>query len=67
MQPMTETTLKTYCAVNKISRSGMDYHIRRSGVFPIGSKRFSEAGAPSFLWRVTDLDEIKALIKGKKK
>jgi hypothetical protein len=64
---MTETTLKAYCAANKISRSGMDYHIRQSGVFPIGSKRFSEAGAPSFLWRVTDLDEIKALIKGKKK
>jgi hypothetical protein len=64
---MTETTIKAYCAANKISRSGMDYHIRRSGVFPIGSKRFSEAGAPSFLWRVTDLDEIKALIKGKKK
>jgi hypothetical protein len=37
----------------------MDYHIRRSGVFPIGSKRFSEAGAPSFLWRVKDLDKAR--------
>jgi hypothetical protein len=64
---MTEITLKAYCAAHKISRSGMDYHIRRSGVFPIGSQRFSEAGAPSFLWRVAELDEIKALIKGKKK
>jgi len=64
---MTETTLKAYCEKNKCSRSGMDYHIRKTGIFPIGSMRLSEAGAPTFLWNVKDLDEVKALIRRKRK
>jgi hypothetical protein len=39
---MTETTIKKYCEQNRISRSGMDYHIRRSGVFPIGIRNGAE-------------------------
>jgi hypothetical protein len=62
---MTETTLKAYCKANNCSRSGMDYHIRKTGIFPIGSMRLSEAGAPTFLWNVKDLDEVKSLIRRK--
>ena len=64
---MTEITLKAYCEAHNCSRSGMDYHIRKIGIFPIGSMRLSEAGAPTFLWNVKDLDEVKGLIRRKRK
>jgi hypothetical protein len=47
----------------------MDYHIVKMGVYPAGSIRLSEAGAPSFLWRVKDLDKarLRLGIRGKGK
>jgi hypothetical protein len=56
---MTEITLKAYCAANKISRTSIDYHIAKMGIYPAGSTRVCEAGAPSFLWRVKDLDKAR--------
>ncbi len=56
---MTEITLKAYCAAHKVSRTSMDYHIVKMGIYPAGSIRLSEAGAPSFLWRVKDLDKAR--------
>jgi len=53
-------TLKEYCAAHKCSRSCMDYHLAKMGIYPAGSTRVSEAGAPSFLWRAKDLDKAKA-------
>ena len=57
---MTEITLKAYCAAHKVSRTSIDYHIAKMGIYPAGSTRLTEAGAPSFLWRVKDLDKAKA-------
>lgn len=64
---MTQITLKAYCEAHNCSRSGMDYYIRKIGVFPIGSVRLSEAGAPTFLWNVKDLNKVKGLIRRKRK
>jgi hypothetical protein len=56
---VTEITLKAYCAAHKVSRTSMDYHIVKMGIYPAGSTRVCEAGAPSFLWRVKDLDKAR--------
>ena len=56
---MTETTIKKYCEQYKISRTSIDYHIAKMGIYPAGSTRICEAGAPSFLWRVKDLDKAR--------
>lgn len=64
---MTEITLKAYCAAHKISRTSMDYHIFKLGLYPSGSTRLTEAGAPSFLWRVKDLDKAKLGLRGSRK
>jgi len=68
-QMVTEITLKAYCAAHKVSRTSIDYHIAKMGVYPAGSTRVCEAGAPSFLWRVKDLDKarLRLGIRGKKK
>jgi len=66
---VTEITLKAYCAAHKVSRTSIDYHIAKMGIYPAGSTRVCEAGAPSFLWRVKDLDKarLRLGIRGKKK
>ena len=58
-QMVTETTLKAYCAAHRVSRTSIDYHIAKMGIYPAGSTRICEAGAPSFLWRVKDLDKAR--------
>jgi hypothetical protein len=58
-QMVTEITLKAYCAAHKVSRTSIDYHIAKMGIYPAGSTRVCEAGAPSFLWRVKDLDKAR--------
>ncbi len=56
---ISEITLKAYCAAFNVSRTSIDYHIAKMGIYPAGSTRICEAGAPSFLWRVKDLDKAR--------